>query len=387
MNTTLFVYCEAPAGFSGQTAATELIVQSLKERGIPVQTLHLPAIDRTSNRRRLRVYLVYILRLLCCWLKIPGIRFYKPDAIHLTLGQTSVALLRDGLSLFFISLFCGKNLRKAVALHGSLFLNWEKTSKKARLFRWVTRNCHYLTCLGERHREALVGLGIPRQKIRIVYNACEYDGIDPQALLTKHRDTPPVEILFLSSLIDTKGFPEYLEALELLSTREGVPLRAVLCGPITITPYSERFRTQTEAQQWIESKIRSINRSSRVDVKWIPGSQGEAKARLYERAHIFVLPTRYKVEAQPLSVLEAMSWGATVITSTVGELPSTVDDKCAITLPNPSMEAIAESIERLATEPDLRRDLAVAGLERFHERFDRKIYTKVWMDLLDIAEK
>lgn len=382
MKSTLFIYSLPEKGFSGQAKASELIVAGFKNKNIPVSLLHPPAIDRTSKHLGALNYFFFLFRLLLCWLRALVFRFNSLCSVHLTLGQTLFALLRDGVTLYFVTLFQGDSLRSVVALHGSVFLNWEKKSWEAMLFLWIVRKCSYVTCLGERHRKSLINLGVSKEKIHIVYNVCEYDVISEGDLLQKHTQTLNLNILFLSSLIDTKGFPEYLEALEVLSRNENYILKAVLCGPITITPYSERFKSKSEAQDWIESKVERINHSSNLKVEWIPGASGTAKAQLFKNAHVFILPSRYKVEAQPLAVIEAMAWGATVITSTVGELLSTVDHGCAIILDSTSAEAIADSLERLIVKPELRQDLALAARNRVLERFDRDSYIKNWCDLL-----
>ena len=225
-------------------------------------------------------------------------------------------MLRDGFCLYLLTLGWGKPKCKCVAaLHGSIFTSWLPDSLEARLFRLIIRRCDLVTCLGGAHAKSLSALGIPKDKIVIMPNVCEFDGVDVEFLKAKQQfSDAPVEILFLSSLIDTKGYPEYLEALCLIAENGNCKINATLCGPITITPFSDRFSTVEAAKAWIDQKMEYINASENVRLHRIEGAEGAEKKILFEQSQIFILPTRYKVEAQPLVVIEAMASGCAIIT-------------------------------------------------------------------------
>lgn len=381
---TLYIYSKPKKGFSGQAAATELIVEGLSDRGYSKVKLLTPALDRTASKISLLVYLSYLLSLTKCFLSAVVLRFSNLVAVHVTLGQTPVAMLRDGICLFLSTL--GRRPSSfvcVVALNGSLFSEWHHGCLEARLFRWIIKRCNYVTCLGVKHKEILVELGIPRGKVAILPNVSEYSGAKAKFVQTKHElGDRVIRILFLSSLIDTKGFPEYLEAIHSLSPPEGFKIHATLCGPITITPYSERFKSFDEAQQWVNKKISLINESPSVHLERIEQAKGIEKQALFEQAHIFVLPSRYKVEAQPLVVIEAMAFGCAVVTSTVGELPSTVDDKSAIILENPNTLNVTQAITALCNDHELRAKIALGGLSRFTRDFNRERYLERWEYLM-----
>lgn len=231
--------------------------------------------------------------------------------------------------------------------------------------------------------EILVDLGIPREKIVIVPNVCEYRGVDEEFLLSKHNIAGgPVEVLFLSSLIDSKGFPEYLEALCCLAEEGKYKINASLCGPITITPFSDRFKTVAEAEEWITEKVSILNDSANVRIDRIEGARGAQKRALFEKSHIFVLPTRYKVEAQPLAVIEAMAFGCAVVTSDVGELPSTVDAESAIVLSNPNTANVTDALKKLCADESFRTEIALGALKRFNRDFNLEKYIERWKELL-----
>ena len=381
----LFIYIGVRDGFSGQARSTEFIIDGLQRQGVICSKALLPYLDRTGRSSAFLNGLLFSIKLLRAYWQLLLQKQPKTGAIHLSLGLTRFALLRDYVALICASLFARGRVRKVVALHGSVFTEWPTNSLNAQLLRSVIRCAGCVTCVGSSHRQALINLGVPSEKIEIVPNACEYDGIEESDVTEKQASSDqPLECLFLSSLTDTKGYPEYLEALEMIGSVDGAPIHAVLCGPIMMDAYRKRFETYDEAKVWIEQKVASINESDRVQAEWIPGARGSEKKALFEQAQIFVLPTQYPVEAQPLAVIEAMAHGCAIVTTDAGELLSTVNDESAIILSAPTPDSVKQSIISLAEDEQLRLRLSQAALNQFKLKFNRERYVQRWADLLGL---
>jgi glycosyltransferase involved in cell wall biosynthesis len=381
----LFIYIGVADGFSGQSKATDLIIDGLNPKGVVCVRGLLPYLDRSGLLPVSISGVSLFAKLLRVYWRFLCERLPEGGAIHLSLGLTRFALLRDYVALICASLFARGRVRKVVALHGSVFTEWPINSLNAQLLRSVIRYAGCVTCVGSSHRQALINLGVSSGKIEIVPNACEYDGIEESDVTEKQASSDqPLECLFLSSLTDTKGYPEYLEALEIIGSVDGAPIHAVLCGPIMMDAYRKRFDTYDEAKVWIEQKVASINESDRVQAEWIPGARGSEKKALFEQAQIFVLPTQYPVEAQPLAVIEAMAHGCAIATTDAGELLSTVNDESAIILSAPTPDSVKQSIISLAEDEQLRLRLSQAALNQFKLKFNRERYVQRWADLLGL---
>lgn len=381
----LFIYIDVGGGFSGQVAATELIVEGLQQRGVDVTRGLMPYLNRSSATPKWLRALAFGGRLLRAYTRLLFVRLPKRGSIHLSLGLTRFALVRDGLALFCASLFNGRSLRSVIALNGSVFTEWPVNSLNARLFRRVVHSADAVTCVGTSHRQALIDLGVPSEKIEVVPNVCEYDGVSEADVIAKQTASgEPFELLFLSSLTDTKGYPQYLEALEIMAREDGAPIHAVLCGPIMMDAYRKRFNTAVDARKWIEDKLAVINQSGRIQLEWIRGAHGAEKQALFEQAQIFVLPTQYPVEAQPLAAIEAMAHGCAIVTTDVGELPSTVNDASAIVLSAPTPDTVKRAIAGLLEDEQLRLRLSRAALNQFRSKFNRERYVQRWADLLRV---
>ncbi len=378
-------FCFAdPVGFSGQKAATELIIQGLAARGWNCRRLPQPVMERESASGLARAR--HLRRMLISWIRSLRLLFTRSGHLCVNLGQTRAAFLRDAIPLLLGRLGLGRS-RVIVSLHGSLFMRWADVSLEARVFRFLLGNAGVVTVLGNGQRERLLNLGLTSMRVAVVVNSCDLEPLLTTAVLAKHSSArvrdQPVRCLYLSSLIDTKGFPEYLEALRLVAALFGPRVEAVLCGRLIASEFSERFANIAEAEQWIEREMAEINRSARVRIRWIKGAVGAEKAALFREADVFVLPTRYAVEAQPLVLVEAMASGCAIITTRIGEIPTILDERSAEFIPEVSSDALAAVLQSVTANLSIRLQLAVAAHARFMERYRRERHIDEWERLLE----
>jgi glycosyltransferase involved in cell wall biosynthesis len=136
--------------------------------------------------------------------------------------------------------------------------------------------------------------GSPKEPfgLHILSNAAFVGVPLPAAALAAGR---PRRIGLLANLCREKGLDDFLE-LALAAT----PLRGrwLLAGPFT----------NDVDRQKCEAIVRG-----RKDIEWIGPVYGEAKDRFLASLDVFIFPTRYAHEAEPLVVLEAMRMGKPVI--------------------------------------------------------------------------
>jgi len=82
---------------------------------------------------------------------------------------------------------------------------------------------------------------------------------------------------------------------------------------------------------------------------------------LYGGADLFVFPSLY--EGFGLPPLEAMACGTPVVCSNAASLPEVVGD-AAVTVDPYDVDALAEAMQRVLADRDLREDLRARGLAR-----------------------
>jgi glycosyltransferase involved in cell wall biosynthesis len=75
-------------------------------------------------------------------------------------------------------------------------------------------------------------------------------------------------------------------------------------------------------------------------------------------------------EGIPVSLMEAMARQLPVISTETGGIPELLGDGAGLLVPERDSTALADAIEQLASNPSLRRKLALAGRKRVEESFD-----------------
>ena len=179
-----------------------------------------------------------------------------------------------------------------------------------------------------------------------------------------------VRLLYLSGMIPSKGYGDVLEALAVLRGR-GVDATATFAGRWPSPQAEAAFRARIDALG-VGGAVRVLGGvSDRAAVR-----------RLYLGADVFVLPTTYPVEAQPLTVLEALAAGTPVVVTRHAGLPEMVNDgREGAFVDAASPDPIADAVARLAA-PDAWRAASVAARARFDRQFSPAVVGARWRGLL-----
>lgn len=169
------------------------------------------------------------------------------------------------------------------------------------------------------------------------------NGIDRAFLQVNNEEDD--HILFLSR-IDRyqKGLDILMDAFMLIA-EQFKNLRLVLAGYDT-------FHT-------IENLLKKIPGELRDRVDYVGFVSGEEKLRLLSKAKVFVLPSR--LEAHPISVLEALACGRAVLVSDIPELRYIGENKIGFTFKSGSSQDLAEKLCILLENGDLRQNLGSDG--------------------------
>ena len=152
------------------------------------------------------------------------------------------------------------------------------------------------------------------------------NGLALETKLTRKRspnEDEPWKILYLSNLMETKGYYVLLEAAELLATETDFCFHVDFCGGFVESvsePGGESRAVQLK--QSFYDRIESPPLSQVV--KFNGTVSGSTKETLLEEAHVLVLPTLYPWEGQPLSIIEAMACGTPVISTEHAGIPEEI---------------------------------------------------------------
>jgi glycosyltransferase involved in cell wall biosynthesis len=193
-------------------------------------------------------------------------------------------------------------------------------------------------------------LGIPESRISLIRGAgVDVDYYSPKPLV----DAPSVPVVTLvARMLRDKGVVEFCEAARILKSR-GVAVRFLLVGdPDPLNPTS---LTEPELLDLTNIGVEYLGRSNDIKAIW-------------HESDISVLPS-YR-EGLPLSLLESAAMGKPIVTTDVPGCREVVDDGVnGFLVPPKDPEALANAIEKLAVDPDLRRQFGRASRERAVKEF------------------
>src|SRR6516225_3537078 len=209
---------------------------------------------------------------------------------------------------------------------------------------------------------ALLSLGIAKKQIALIAGS----GVDRFTPMPEPGGAPTLG--FVGRLLDDKGIRTLVAAHQLLRTR--VPKAQLLIAG-TPDPANPASVTEGEARSWNELP----------GITWL--GQVNDIADFWARIHVAVLPSRR--EGLPLSLLEAAACGRAMIASDVpGCREVVVQEQTGLLFPVDDVPALADAMEPLAVDPQLRARGAMAARTRVVERFAGEIIGRQIIELYRI---
>jgi len=210
-----------------------------------------------------------------------------------------------------------------------------------------------LTCTADNKRY-LEGLTpVAARKVKVVYHGLDLKRFRPQR---RPPGSDGFRILAVGSLLTCKGFDVLVAALGLLH-RRGLAFEATVAGG---GPEERNLRLQARAEG-IADRVHFTGYATQ-----------EILVPLYQNADVFVLPAVVGQHWGIANVLvEALACAVPVVTTLLPSLPELVEDGVeGLVARNQDPVDLAEKIERLAGDGELRQRMGAAGRRRVEERFD-----------------
>lgn len=220
---------------------------------------------------------------------------------------------------------------------------------------------------------------LPREKRHVIPNTIESLLIPDEATIShklsrwnpSSADRRVHRILFVANMIPSKGYMQLLRSLPILR-RERLLFEARFVGRWK----SDSDRATFERERSDLGLAEQVTHLGQL-------RNPHALAREYLEADVFVLPTYYPTEAQPMSVIEALASATPVVVSRHASLPSMVVDGREARFVDPhSPDSVAASI-RDVLKPTAWSTAAAEARRRFDERYRPEIVLAEWTALLE----
>jgi glycosyltransferase involved in cell wall biosynthesis len=209
------------------------------------------------------------------------------------------------------------------------------------------------------------GIYLKAKKEFIIANGI-YDNFS--SFSKKSKSTfPECTILFVGFLIESKGVLVLLEAVKILIEKK-------LNFTVKIMGKFESAAFQKKVTQFI------CNHGINKNVEFLGVLTGNPKYQSFFNSDIFCFPSFFESESFGLVVVEAMQFGKPVVTTKWRGIQALVEDgESGYLVPIKDSQAIADKLELLILNPDLRMRMGRRGRDLYlqhytDERFQNNMY-------------
>ncbi|MCX2738618.1 glycosyltransferase [Pontibacter anaerobius] len=295
---------------------------------------------------------------------IPFIGKSTFDIVHCQFGPNGI----KAINYREIGLLKGKLI---TSFHGfdvndKDFLSWPTHFSRKGLYKDLIPICEAFTVSSQFTKRTVEALGIPSSKIVILPVGLDTSKFRKQRYTANAKSV----IVTVSRLIAAKGLKYSISAIKILQSKYP-DIKYYIVGEGVL-------RKQLEKQ---------INTLQLQDHIFLVGAATQEQViGFYDKAQVFVLSGIVaddgEVETQGLVVQEAQSMELPVVISNAGGLPEgMVEGVTGFVVPQKDPQAIADKVDVLLSNSDLREKMGHAGRQYVITNFDNKVQHKKLMQL------
>lgn len=361
---TVIIIGQLPPIITGQSLVTADVYDILYKNGAKIKAYNLVYTEYRYFKKFIVLFKIFF------GLSLDII--LSNSVIYISAARTRSGFLRNAYFIILSSLFkrkilvhfhCGE-YNDFLDQNGVLFLRFAK---------FIFEKVDVSIILGNSLLKNYSSIFNNKMQVFVIPN-----GIKIQKKTEYIKYNSDVNILFMSNLIESKGYLDLLEAISILVNKNKIEnIKLDLCGKFLDHEDNVSYSNIEEYSNYFKDFI-SKNRLTNY-VNYHDLVTGNIKERLLQECDIFVLPTYYSTEAQPLSILEALSYGKIVITTDHRGIPDMViDGYNGLIVDKKSPLSISEAILNLLKNRSLHKELSLNAkihVERnfSYEKFEKNI--------------
>lgn len=203
-----------------------------------------------------------------------------------------------------------------------------------------------------------------KEKIHVIPNGLPTEG--RQSLKEKRiSDSKPFIMFYLSNLIWSKGYFDVLKAVDILVNKEKLDVRCVFAGRFMSSEDDERPGISNKED--FDDYIKDHNLIGKIE--YFQGLYGEEKDNCFALANVFLLPTYYVNEGQPVSILEAMSYGCVPMVTNFRHIPMMINEENGCLVEPKDPVDIAKKVKFLIENKEIYRKKSVRCISDYKQKF------------------
>lgn len=356
----ILLFAQLPPPYHGFTLMSRLLLESpfMQAFNVKVQLINfaerIEDIGGKFSFKKIALLIYYVFQTLS---KLICHRF---DYCIYPMSFKAIPFLRDAILLSTVRLFGVKIIYYA---HGNNLPDFYAHSP-----RWLKFLIKNFVCAAQ----AAIVVGenlkfnflpfLPPERIYAVHNAVERFKSAPKPRSDAHHK--PIQVLYLSNLIRSKGFFVLLAA---------IPKIVSECPNVRFN-FAGAWRNQHDKEE-AEEFVRAHHLQDIVTWKGIV--TGEIKEQLFYDADIFVFPTFYPVETFGIVNLEAMQAGLPIVTTNHAAITEVVEDGInGFIVPKQDPDAVAEKVILLCKNAELRHMMRENNLRKYESTYTKEKYAE-----------
>jgi len=364
---TIIFVAPSPPPYMGPSVATDIILNSRFVEEFNV--IHIDTADRRPLSKLSKIDITNIyLALKHYFLLFKKLLFNKVDLVYIPISQTTIGFLRDTPFIVLSKLF-GKKV--VLHLRGGYFREFYNSS--GRMTKYIVRktlkHSDRMIVLGECLKVLFDGL-LPSEKLSVVPN-----GLNMSFDVSQDRNSNGdcFEVLFLSNLVETKGFKDVLYSVKYVVQRQ-TNVKYVFAGAWM------KDKDKHECEEYLErERLKDY-------VDFVGTVEGRQKAKLLKDADLFVFPTYYPSEGHPWAIVEAMAAGLPIITTDQGCIKeSVINSENGFIIPKRNVEAVTEKIVHLIENSKERENMGRKSREFYEANFTEEHFVQRMIDAISLT--
>lgn len=360
---------------NGSSMMFQMFVDEMERRNIPIIVLDLwqsifnKGSERISGKTSIYKVADYILLIGKLFLILV---FNPKQKVYLNTGQSKIGFIRDYVIINLSKLFGCKIIAHQFGANYSGFYNSQSGFIKSKIVKTLAKTDKIIV-EGDYTKKQFDFLPDYQTKVVSVPNGLPQK-IDSSKIIAKKMDyDQPINLFYLSNLIESKGYWDVLEAINILKNDYKINLRAVFSGKFLDSVDDIKFKNAEEARKVFFDYIEKNNLKDNIE--YYEGLYGEKKAEEFKKAHFFILPTYYINEGQPVSVVEALAYGCVPIVTRYRLIPTMVNEDNGIFVNPKSPKEIAQRINEMAGKPEVYNAISQNAIKQYTDHFTAEKYT------------
>jgi len=369
-----------PPPVNGQSMAFKIIVDWLNENNTPVKIVNIAnrnilGENRLNYLNRVIDYTIVAFQLIIYCL-------YGKCIVYVQTSQSKMGFLRDKMIVSISKFFGAKVIGH---LHGGNYNQFfeEQSPVFKKSIKKFLLDFDKTIVLSSNLKPMFDFQPLMRHRIITVPNGVgEINANKKSKSIQNYGKEHPLQILYLSNLIESKGYLILLDALAKLKSN-GIFFEAKFCGLFRAENDHSSYASPEHAEADFLDRINKFNLGDCV--KYLGLVRGQEKENLLEKAHFFVLPTAYTNEGQPLSIIEAMSFGCVVISTNYRAIPEMITNGVdGMLIEKPNSNDILNCIETCVHDKSKYEAMSFHAIQSFNEKFTGTVHCEKIATILKV---